>query len=346
MTSKQPTKAELQAENGRLREENAALRDLIAEMQRTADVPFCVHRADREAMHDARWSALCRVADWPDVSDLDTIRSRTELFRKNYGWSYVGECGEDIDDSRWCKLPQGHDGEHSPTPRETCPRVTKGGSPCVRHPGHPGDHKAPEGSTWATGGPLDGGSILRAPEDAGEQGKPQPAHHVDPDSGMPPCFQPGHQQPGGDHACTAQPGHTGDHVTFDGDANEVARWPQGTPPCNTVMMPSGYGCTLPAGHDGEHEHAPLTCVLPAGHAGRHLGPADTDGEITTEVTRNFDGEADQCTETDGEDNEGSQCIIDAGHSGSHLSGNRIRWRVCSCPGDERTAAQPRREVLA
>lgn len=202
-----PTKADLEAAVQRLTEENANLRDLIAAVHAAASVPLTTDSVKDQHLADQR----AREA-------LITIRTTTDP-EGMWLWSWT--------------LPPGSDRGAAAYLRETAARLlaykpfegsleaqcdADWGSAtesqrCTLAEDHEGWHRDRNGHEWG--------------EDAGwMKPGPRPAHWVDSDSGIAPCFQPGYESPDGEHACTAQPDHTGDHVTFDPDGNEVARWPQ------------------------------------------------------------------------------------------------------------------------
>lgn len=101
---------------------------------------------------------------------------------------------------------------------ETCPRFNKGGAPCVRHPGHPGDHRTRGGGAWATGGPLDGGSILAAAADDSYDDGPEPYGPAD----GPECGEPTGSWP--QKHCNAQKGHGGDHGVYADNGTLMITW--------------------------------------------------------------------------------------------------------------------------
>jgi hypothetical protein len=195
----QPTKADLAAAVAKLTEENAQLRDLLAAVRDTAQIPAAPidQLDDEKTLREQRSSQIRNWLKGEDFSSPDQVQFLTRLFRgKAEPVTYRPVCDERIPPADgvavgdWCQLDPGHDGDHSPEPEQqaVCPSI-RDGMKCTRTvtaDGHPGLHMDSDGNTWTRGD--DSADLVTVPDGQ----SPRPATH--PDHGSP-CTAPMNPHP-------------------------------------------------------------------------------------------------------------------------------------------------------
>jgi hypothetical protein len=155
----QPTKADLTKAVAKLTEQNAQLRELLAAVRDTAQIPAAPkgQMDDEQALRERRFSQIRNWLKREDFSSPDQVQFLTRLFRgKIEPVTYRPVCDERIPPADgdvlgdYCQLDPGHDGEHSPEMPGVCPATHPSRDTNCTAPmsPHPMPHRDEAGVEW------------------------------------------------------------------------------------------------------------------------------------------------------------------------------------------------------